>query len=220
MMRIASRPGLLALALPLLVVACAGPGGFGERIPEAERLAYAEALAPQPGDPEASAEKLEAFVVAYPNSHLADDAFEQLARLDFVAGGREAAFARLREATLRYPSGDRVDEIRLRLALWETERDASDEARRWLDEVRPQGLGPAEQRLFFRLRVRVAESNVERLVYLSRLRALRAAALAEEQDEEEAGRALSADLPGPPEELAQFDEEIDGLLEVLERRGA
>ena len=88
MMRIASRPGLLALALPLLVVACAGPGGFGERIPEAERLAYAEALAPQPGDPEASAEKLEAFVVAYPNSHLADDAFEQLARLDFVAGGR------------------------------------------------------------------------------------------------------------------------------------
>ena len=199
MNRIARPLGPLVLALALcglLASACAGPGALRGRIPEVERVAYAAALAPQPADPAGSAEALEAFLVTYPDSQLADDALEELARLDFLAGDRRAAFARLGEAVTRYPDGDRSDPIRLRLALWESEGGSFGASRRWLDATRPEGLSLGEQRNYYRLRLQLAENDVERLVYLSRLRA---------------NVAEAAPLR-PATELSGLDKQIDSLL--------
>ncbi len=211
MIRSAPSPRPLALVLALsglLAAACAGPGGLGTRIPEAERLAYAAALAPQPDDLAASAEALEGFVAAYPNSLLADDAMEELARIDFIEGGREAAFARLRETILRYPTGDRSDSIRLRLALWESQAGDLDGARRELNAIRPTGLSLAERRFFYRLRVRLAPSEAERLVDLSKLRGVTAELYAERTGAE----ALAPGASTLSDDVAQLDREIDALL--------
>ena len=171
--------GLVFALCGLFAGGCAGLGGPGRRIPEAQRLAYAAALAPQPGDLAASAEALEAFLVEFPDSLLGDDALEELARIEFLEGGREAAFARLREAVTRFPQGDRSDSIRLRLGLWESERQEDPAAREWLAGVRPERLSLAERRFFYRLRAGLAVSEVERLIDLSKLRAVTAEALAE-----------------------------------------
>ncbi len=214
MIRSAPSPGPLALALllsGLLAAACAGPGGFGTRIPEAERLAYAAALAPQPDDLAASADALEAFVATYPRSLLADDAMEELARIDFIEGGREAAFARLRETILRYPTGDRSDSIRLRLALWESQGGDLEGARRQLNAVRPAGLSLAERRFFYRLRVRLAPSDGERLIDLARLRGVTAELYAEQAGAD----GLLPDASTLSDDVSQLDREIDALMASL-----
>ncbi len=198
--------GIVFALCGLLTAGCAGLGGPGQRIPEAQRLAYAAALAPQPGDLAASVEALEAFLVEFPDSLLADDALEELARIEFLEGGREAAFARLREAVTRFPQGDRSDSIRLRLGLWESERHADAVARGWLDGVRPERLSLAERRFFYRLRVGLAVNDVERLIDLSKLRAVTAEALAEK-----AGDAATPSR-SPSDPLARLDREINALL--------
>ncbi|MDE0884220.1 MAG: ABC transporter substrate-binding protein [Myxococcota bacterium] len=189
----------------LLAISCAGPGGQ-ERVPAVERSAYEAALAHSPGDPAASAEALEAFLLVYPNSLLADDALEEWARLDFEAGDRRAASRRLGEAVSRFPDGNRSDSIRLRLAVWEKEGGSPGASRRWLDAVRPERLTEVERRYFYRLRIELAENDVERLVYLSKLRA----AVVEETASDSEERAF----PGadPSRRVAEVDGQIRSLL--------
>nr|MCS5635822.1 hypothetical protein [Myxococcota bacterium] len=192
----------------LLAAACAGPGGRSARIPEAERQAYALARAPLPEDMAASAQALEAFLVEYPNSQLADDAMEELARIEFLQFGRDAALSRLRETVARFPDGDRADSIRLRLALWDSEAANAQGAREWLEGIRPEGLNAAERRFFFRLGARLALTEVERLVYLAQFRAALAAELAAETKRD----PLSPEAPALGESISDLDAEIDVLI--------
>jgi ABC-type branched-subunit amino acid transport system substrate-binding protein len=105
----------------------------------------------------------------------------------------------------RFPQGDRSDSIRLRLGLWESEREAPAAAQGWLDGVRPERLSLAERRFFYRLRVGLAANDVDRLIEVSKLRAVTAEALAEE-----AGGGATSDSPSDP--LARLDREINTLL--------
>jgi len=156
----------------------------------------------------ASAQALEVFLQTYPNSRLADDALEQLARLDFQAGDRRAAFRRLGEAVSRFPDGNRSDPIRLRLAVWERNGGSPGASRRWLDAIRPERLTDVERRYFYRLRIEMAEDDVERLVYLSKLRA----AVAEEIQAHSAKSAFPGAVADPDRELHAIDEQISSLL--------
>ncbi|MDG2333599.1 MAG: ABC transporter substrate-binding protein [Myxococcota bacterium] len=210
MIRIAGPWGPFVSALAvclLLATACAGPGGR-ERVPAVERSAYEAALAHSPEDPAASAKALEAFLTAYPNSLLADDALEQWARLDFEAGDRRSAFRRLGEAVSRFPNGNRSDPIRLRLAVWEKEAGSPGASRRWLDAIRPERLTEVERRYFYWLQIELAENDVERLVYLSKLRA----AVAEEIASGSTERAFPGALADPSGQLAEIDGQISSLL--------
>ena len=211
MIRIAASLGPMALTLVLcvgLAVGCAGLDGLGRRVPEAQRQAYAAALALSPDDPAGSMEALEAFLVLYPKSPLGDDALEELARLEFLEGGREAAIDHLREAVARFPQGDRTHAIGLRLALWESDRGETQAARRWLEGVDPARLTPGERRFYYRLRVSMAQTDGERLVALSDLRAATAeemAPTATATADATGGAPLSAGL-------IALDREIDALL--------
>jgi ABC-type branched-subunit amino acid transport system substrate-binding protein len=219
MIRIAPSLGPLALVLALcfgLMAGCAGLGGLGERVPEAQRQAYAAALAlGSEGSTAASStaasstaakEALEAFLIAYPKSSLGDNALEELARLEFLDGGREAAIDHLRQAVVQFPQGDRTHAIGLRLALWESDRGNDVAARGWLAGVDSSHLTPGERRFYYRLRVSMAQNDVARLIEMSKLRAATAEELAPEAADDSSDRApLSAGLTA-------LDREIDTLL--------
>ena len=79
------------------MVACAGTGPFGERVPEEQRRAYEAALEPLPSDPAAAQSRLEVFLKTFPGGPLSDDATEELARLALLQGRPQEAFERLRE---------------------------------------------------------------------------------------------------------------------------
>ena len=207
----AGRLGLvLILLFGVLGGGCAGLGGGSARgrANAEEQVAYDQALAQWPGDPVAASTALETFVEKYPQSPLADDALEQLARIALTEGRSEEAFTRLQSLIARYPNGDRANAARLRLARWENSRGQSEPARQWLSALQVKQLDATQQRTFYRLQAELAEDPVEKAVALSALRAnLAAAEAAAESDSTASTEAAEA--------VASVDTEIDGQLEAL-----
>lgn len=157
-------------ACALLLSGCLVSGGFGGRVPEVQRRAYEQAQEPLPGDPAAAEAALEVFLQDYPDSRLADDATEELARLALLQGRRADAFARLREVIEKYPRGDRVNSVRVRLARWEWAQGRRAEARDLVEQVRTSKLSPSDRRDLARLMVKMSEGPVQQVVHLAALR--------------------------------------------------
>ena len=216
------RRALVFVFLPLVLAAagggCAVPGGLGGGPSEQEQIAYDAAIAHMPGDPAATEKALVAFLQAYPDSALADDAGEELARVSLIQGRRDDAFRWLEHVVVNYPNGDRVDSVRVRLARWEEDRDDDVRARMLLEPVRANRLPLSEQRALYRLQAKLAEESVERVVHLAALRRATAEELRDLDPESAVANRLL-------ETLSSVDAEIDGMLlemtgEQLGRAGA
>ncbi|MDG2052069.1 MAG: ABC transporter substrate-binding protein [Myxococcota bacterium] len=207
------KPSTWLFSLALILVWGVGCAGFGgahdrDRANAQEQAAYDQALAEWPADPVAASTALETFVQTYPQSPLADDALEQLARMALAEGRSDEAFTRLQSLIERYPKGDRADAARLRLARWENSRGRPDQARQWLSGLEASQLDAVQQRIFYRLQAELAVDPVERVIALSALRAnLASAQAAAESDSKAATEAAEA--------LSAVDTEIDGQLETL-----
>jgi ABC-type branched-subunit amino acid transport system substrate-binding protein len=213
--RRASRSAALVVAAALSFSACAGPVGFGgrTRVSPEEQAAFQAALAELPGDPAAAEDQLEAFLRTYPDSALADDAGEELARLALVQGRRDDAFRWLDFVVERYPDGDRADSVRVRLARWEAGRNDLLRARTLLADVRENRLDRSDRRAYYRLQARLADDPVDRIVFLAGLRATVAEELADAPGAEDPDSAVAMRLR---DSLAAVDAEIDSLLLGLE----
>jgi len=201
---------LCALGLIVSLAGCALVGQGG-RVSEQEQVGYDRAVALMATDPSAAEGALELFVEAYPESSLADDACEHLARIALSEGRADDAFRWLYYITQHYPSGDRVDAARLRLARWEAARDQPDAARELAARVRVSHLGPRDQRAYFRLLSQLTDDPVEKIGDLSKLRALTVREI-------EAGTVSpdSADGLRLQRNVDSIDNEIDGLLIALD----
>ena len=167
--RIAAGAALgLALAW---AVSCAAPGNRPESIPEVQRAAYAGALARLDRNPGEGRAALESFLAQYPGSSLADDALLRLAE-DALASGRSDDGRRwLGTILTQYPGSDGEPVARLRLAEIEYARDRRTAARSLLAPVELRRLAGEQARAALRLRVSLAQTPVERLENLARLRA-------------------------------------------------
>jgi ABC-type branched-subunit amino acid transport system substrate-binding protein/predicted negative regulator of RcsB-dependent stress response len=140
-------------------------------VPPEQRAAYDTAMGNLPGNQDAATLALEAFLVRYPRSSLADDASEQLARLAF-AEGRQAQGMRLLTTILsRYADSDRAAPARLHLAQLEYAQDRADAARQLLGRLELADLGLAEQRAALRLQIALAQTPAEEIHPLSLLAA-------------------------------------------------
>lgn len=96
-------------------VACQSPAVWGQASEE-ERLLYGEALASLPEDPGTAEQRLEAFLVAYPDSTLCDDAAEKLATLAVGDERPDDAVRWLEFVLAEHGRGDRAEAARLALA--------------------------------------------------------------------------------------------------------
>ncbi len=204
---------LLGLAGFLLLSACAGPAGLLRRVSNEEWQAYEAALSQIPDDRVGAGEGLESFLQAWPESELADDAAERLARLAFEDGRTEDAFRWLYYVVDEHPGGDRIDSVRLRLARWESERGDREKALELVERVRASRLRDRQRRAMYRLLADLSEDPVERLGHLAQLRRLVQAeleALASQPDSAAGARARSG--------LKQVDGEIDALLQRMSRQ--
>ena len=210
--RLPDRPSgsisFLICGLLGLILACAGTGPFGERVPEEQRRAYEAALEPLPADPAAAQSRLETFLKTFPDGPLADDATEELARLALLQGRPQEAFDRLREVIRLYPKGNRVDSVRVRLARWEWDQGQAVEALELVESVRVRKLDAADRRAFYRLLARMSGNPVDELLNLAALRAEWANELSGLSDDpgSESGREPVASR------LALVDTEIDDLI--------
>jgi ABC-type branched-subunit amino acid transport system substrate-binding protein len=185
--------------------------GQGSRVSEQEQVAYDQAIALLETDVQASEAALEKFIEGFPESGLADDACEHLARIALSEGRADDAFRWLYYITEHYPSGDRVDAARLRLARWEAARDEQDAARELAARVRVSRLGARDQRAYFRLLSQLTDDPVQKIDRLSKLRALTV--------REIESRTLSPDSPEGlrlERNVESLDNEIDGLLIALD----
>jgi ABC-type branched-subunit amino acid transport system substrate-binding protein len=195
----------------LLVVGCTTSGGFGKigrGIPGDQQQAYDAALAHLPDDPGAAEAALEQFIADYPDSRLADDAAEQLARVALLQSRSVDALKWVEYVVAQYPEGDRIDSVRVRLARWEHERGDDEAARRLLDRVRESRLDGPDKRSLDRLLASMADDPVEKLSHLAGLRE------SLEREGQRISRA-SADSPAAEqleENLRDVDVEIDSLL--------
>jgi ABC-type branched-subunit amino acid transport system substrate-binding protein len=209
-LRRTSRTPRIALALALLFVlsSCAGPFGFGTRVPDEERQAFEVARSNLPDDPAAAEAAFKAFLAAYPESGLADDACEELARIAFTEGRVDDAFLWLYNIVENYPDSDRIDSVRLRLARWEERRGNRAEARVLVDRVRDNRLEAADRRALYRLLAALTDDPVAKVAHLSKLRRL-----AEIDYEAEATILLdSATTLKLRENLEAIETQIDRLL--------
>jgi ABC-type branched-subunit amino acid transport system substrate-binding protein len=169
----------ILIALTAMHSGCAITGGGPPPVPPEERAAYDIAMGNLPANTAAAAAGLEAFIVRYPRSQLADDATEQLAQLAFADDRQEEGMRRLGEILSRYPHSDRAAPARLRLAQREYGRDRQQAARRLLEPLDLDRLSLSDQRAALRLRIALALTPVERMNQLSLL----AAKLREEADQ-------------------------------------
>jgi ABC-type branched-subunit amino acid transport system substrate-binding protein len=206
-----SRRTLGAIIITLLthsmfILACGGTRGPGERIPVEERRAYAAAVDVGIKDSPLAEARLKAFLAEYPESRLADDASEELARLALLDGRREEARGRLHDLVERYPDGDRADSIRVRLARWENDSGDGWAARSLLAEVDESRLDSPALRAYHGLRALLSEDSAEKFLHLARLRE------ALEREKLGAALALNEELD---RRLARVDSELDALLPLL-----
>jgi ABC-type branched-subunit amino acid transport system substrate-binding protein len=218
-----ARVSVAITSLLVFQFACALAGFSPPSVPPEQRAAYDAAMGNLPANPEAAATELEAFIAIYPRSQLADDALEQLAHLDFADGRQEEGMQRLGQILSRYPDSDRAAAARLRLAQLEYARDRKAAARRLLDPLDFDDLGRSEQRAALRLRIALAQTPVERMEQLSRLRAT----LQEETDERKGDSIASARLEARMETVdrdiaalisSAASAELEEMLQSLRRR--
>ena len=191
-----------------LMVACAGTGPFGERVPAEQRRAYDAALQPLPADPAAAQSRLEAFLTTFPGGPLSDDATEELARLALLQGRPQEAFDRLREVIQRYPKGNRVDSVRVRLARWEWDQGRAVEAVELIEAVRVRKLDSTDRRAFYRLLAKMSSDPVDELINLASLRKEWADEVSRSGDDPTSEPARSQ----AESRLRLVDVEIDDLL--------
>jgi len=204
--------------------ACSGPGFAPERVPDEQRTAYETALARVPaGQTGATAGKpLEDFLAAHPTSPMADDAALRLAELAFEGGRQEDGLRRLGSVLTQHPGSDREPTARLRLAEHEFARDRRVAARGLLDPVDIRRLSPEDARAALRLRVSLAQTPVERMENLSRLRS----ALIEESNRAQGDRQrldpLEKQRHGVEQEIETLaadaaTPELEAMLEEIDR---
>lgn len=204
--------------------ACAGPGFSPERVPDEQRAAYEAALAKPPSGPGATqAKALEAFIAAYPASPMADDAALRLSELAFEDGRQDDGLRWLGSVLTQYPGSDREPTARLRVAELEYARDRRVAARGLLDPVDVRRLSPEDARAALRLRVALAQTPVERMQNLAKLRtALRDDAKRARGDVRTAGplEAQQREVDREIDELiaSAADPELEVMLENLDRR--
>jgi ABC-type branched-subunit amino acid transport system substrate-binding protein len=137
---------------------------------EEERRAYSEAVAPASGDSGESEQQIEAFLRAFPESPLADDAGVKLGELARARGDLESAASRYQQVIDRHPDGDRADLARVRLAEVELSRGNRASAEAVLAQVRFSRLSRAERADAYRLLAEVAPDPVAKLRRLARVR--------------------------------------------------
>jgi ABC-type branched-subunit amino acid transport system substrate-binding protein len=161
-----------ALAIALLASACAGVGGAPRAATQEEERAYAAAASEIESDPQDAARRLESFVQVHPESPLADDAAEELARLAEARGDTKEAMRWLRWLADRRPPAERADAARVELARLEAAEGNPLAAKRILEkEVRWAALDDQHKREGYRLLASLAEDPVDRLAWLEALRA-------------------------------------------------
>ena len=162
----------LAVIVVAWATACSGPGFSPQRVSDEQRIAYDAAIAkPSLGSGAGTKRKaLEDFLATYPASPMADDAALQLAELAFESGRQDDGLRWLGSVLTQYPGSDREPTTRIRLAEFEYARDRRIAARGLLDPVDFRRLSPEEARSALRLRVSLAQTPVERMKNLARLR--------------------------------------------------
>lgn len=204
--------------------ACAGPGFSPERVPNEQRAAYEAALArPASGPGATQARALEAFIAAYPASPMADDAALRLSELAFEGGRQDDGLRWLGSVLTQYPGSDREPTARLRVAELEYARDRRVAARGLLDPVDVRRLSPEDARAALRLRISLAQTPVERMQGLAKLRtALRDDAKRARGDVRTTGplEAQQREVDLAIDELiaSAADPELEAMLEALDRR--
>ncbi len=187
-------PVLVPILIPaLLAIGLAGCTTQGPSRPasDEERQRYTAAVNLSDRDPAAGASELEAFVIRYPESGLADDAAYRLAELALEAGDEEAAIRWLRLIVRDYPGDSTADSARLLLAGMESQRGDLVAARRLLSRIDFERLAPSDRRLAYRLLADLSIDPVDSLEW--RIRERRAAY-------EDLGRAVP-----DPELAVEFD---------------
>ncbi|MBK7948725.1 MAG: ABC transporter substrate-binding protein [Deltaproteobacteria bacterium] len=153
-------------------LACAGPGLAPQPVPDEQRAAYDAALRKRFTDPVASRSGLEAFIVRYPASPMADDAALRLAEQAFSDGRQDEGRRWLGSILTQYPGSDGEPIARLRLAQLEYARDRKVAARGLLDPVDLRRLPADDAREALELKVSLSQTPVERMRYLARLAAV------------------------------------------------
>jgi ABC-type branched-subunit amino acid transport system substrate-binding protein/predicted negative regulator of RcsB-dependent stress response len=156
---------LPALALAL---ACAGLPGHERAASEQEQRDYAAAVAALPKNPREAQRRLEAFLAAYPEGPLSDDAALRLAELAKERRDLDAA-ARLYRGVAA-SRGDRADSARLGLARLELSRGNRNEAAAALRALRVERLAEVERPLAYRTLADAAGDQETRVRWLVRLR--------------------------------------------------
>jgi len=141
---------------------------------EEEQRAYAEAVAPVSGDPGEAEKQIQAFLNAFPDSPLADDAGVKLGELARARGDLQSAASSYRRVIEQHPGGDRADLARVHLAEVELAMGNRSGAEETLGDVRLSRLSRAEQADAYRLLAELAPDPVSKLYRLSRVRALAA----------------------------------------------
>lgn len=153
-------------------LACSGPSRAPQPVPDEQRAAYDAALRKRFADPAAARSGLEAFIVRYPASPMADDAALRLAEQAFADGRQDDGLRWLGSILTQYPGSDGEPVARLRLAQLEYARDRKVAARGLLDPVDLRRLPADDARAALELKVSLAQTPVERMRYLARLSAV------------------------------------------------
>ena len=162
------RKNAIVCLLPLLglFLACAS----APQVSQEEQKAYDAAVSVLPGNPPEASERLEAFVRAYPQSPLVEQAAWLRARLALDAGDRGAALFWLAWIVRNHPRGERSDDARMKLAQMHAQSDDPAMARRLLADVRVDRMSPERKQLAYLLLAQVSEAPAERLVWLGAAR--------------------------------------------------
>ena len=167
----------------------------GPRASEEERRAYAQAVSSLVDDPAGAERALEVFVATYPESPLADDAGMRLGEMALARGDVDTALQRYYRIVRNHPDADRADAARVEIARLELARGNETAASAMMERTTISKLSSAERRVAYRVLADVAADPVEKLRWLSRVRAA-------ETDEDR---------------VALIDVEIDELIAQLDR---
>ncbi|MAG33568.1 MAG: hypothetical protein CL908_22040 [Deltaproteobacteria bacterium] len=213
-----ARIVVLGVVLAALQFGCAVLQG-SPRVPPEQRAAYDSAMGNLPADLPAAERALEAFLVSYPQSLLADDALEQLAELAFADGRQEQGMRLLGRILRDHAEADRAAPARLRLAQIEYGRDKRVAARRLLDPLELDELTRVELRAALRLHVALSQTPVERLDHLSALRAVLADEISARRGDPVVIGRLQTRMSAVDREMGEhIDSAASAELETLLRR--
>jgi len=164
------RGAVVGLVLFVVAVhaACQSPR-VSDQASERERLAYGEALASLPEDPKTAEQRLQAFVSAYPESLLVDNAAGKLAALA-IADQRTAEAERWLEFVLaEHGRGDQAPDARFGLAAIALERGDESRARTLLSRADFDAMDTTRRNASYRLLAKLETDSERKLEWLARL---------------------------------------------------